>query len=323
MTTILKTVFGSHLYGLNTPTSDKDFKGIFMPTPKDILLGQIPKTQKLSSGPSHERNSQEDVDSETYSLHHFVQLALQGQTVALDMLHGNREEIATEEWYFLKDNRHKFYTRNMRSFIGYARKQAAKYGVKGSRLDAVLRAWDFLSMKDDQTIGDLWAAGELWEGEHCHLRVVESSEYYCDDQQKSYWEVCGKKMTFGGKASHYLPMLKKFYENYGHRAKLAAQNEGVDWKAVSHALRVGYQTRYIFEDKTFSYPLKETPYLLAVKQGRLPYNEVAGVLDRLIEELETMSLTSTLPDHPDVEFWEDWLGSVTLQSIEKYVGVPL
>jgi predicted nucleotidyltransferase len=24
--------FGSHLYGLNTPTSDVDYKGIFMPT---------------------------------------------------------------------------------------------------------------------------------------------------------------------------------------------------------------------------------------------------------------------------------------------------
>tara|TARA_R110000772_G_scaffold267971_3_gene393571 strand:+ start:13094 stop:13891 length:798 start_codon:yes stop_codon:yes gene_type:complete len=265
------------------------------------------------------------VDSEVYSLHHFVQLALQGQTVALDLLHGNREEIATQEWYFLKDNRHRFYTKNMRSFIGYARKQAAKYGVKGSRLDAVLKAWDFLSMKGTTTIGDL--LHELWEDEHCHLHLVPlliiDDKIVHFDRQQSYWEVCGKKMTFGGKASHYVPMLKQYYEQYGHRAQLASLNQGVDWKAVSHALRVGYQTMHIFQDKTFSYPLEETPYLLAVKQGILPYNEVAGVLDRLIDALEALSLTSTLPAQPDTAFWEAWLEEVTLNSIENYVGVPL
>jgi len=30
MNTIFNGVFGSHLYGLNTPTSDKDYKGVFM-----------------------------------------------------------------------------------------------------------------------------------------------------------------------------------------------------------------------------------------------------------------------------------------------------
>jgi predicted nucleotidyltransferase len=113
MVLLMQTPFGSHLYGLETPTSDRDYKGIFMPEARDILLGTIPKTQKLSSGPSHERNSQGDVDSETYSLHHFVQLALQGQTVALDMLHGNMETETSSEWRFLKKNRWRFYTRSI------------------------------------------------------------------------------------------------------------------------------------------------------------------------------------------------------------------
>jgi hypothetical protein len=256
-----------------------------------------------------------------------VQLALQGQTVALDMLHGNREEIAGDIWYFLKDNRHRFYTRNMRAFIGYARKQAAKYGVKGSRLDAVREALAFLMTQGDTPIGELWRQDLLWESEHTHISLHVLESYWVDEnndmpkpvvnQQTSYWEVCGKKMTFGGKASYYVPMLKKFYEQYGHRAQLAAKNEGVDWKAVSHALRVGYQTKAIFTSKTFSYPLKETPYLLSVKQGRLPYNEVAGVLDSLIEELEVLSNKSSLPDQPDVKFWETWLAKVTLEHIKR------
>jgi len=321
ITPLMSTVFGSHLYGLETPTSDTDHKGIFMPSVSDILLGQIPKTQKLSSGPSHERNSQGDVDSETYSLHHFVQLALQGQTVALDMLHGNKEIETSEEWVFLKEHRHLFYTKSMRSFIGYARKQAAKYGIKGSRLDAVREALAFLITKGDTTIGQLWTdypAESVWLGEHCDVHLSYDISYFI-----SYWEVCGKKMTFGGKASHYVPMLQKYYDNYGKRARLAEKNEGVDWKAVSHALRVGYQTRAIFEHGTFSYPLKETSYLMAVKQGQVLYVNVAKVLDSLMEELETLAQQSSLPDKPDIEFWYDWLERITLNQIERYVGVPI
>ena len=36
---IMKTVFGSHLYGLSTPESDMDFKGVFVPTAREIILG--------------------------------------------------------------------------------------------------------------------------------------------------------------------------------------------------------------------------------------------------------------------------------------------
>jgi hypothetical protein len=312
---IVKTPFGSHLYGLDTPTSDHDYKGIFMPEVRDILLGRIPRTQKLSSGPSHVRNSQGDVDSETYSLHHFVQLALQGQTVALDMLHGNLEEEATPAWYFMKKHRSRFYTRSMKAFVGYARKQAAKYGIKGSRLDAVREALAFLMTKGDRTIQDLYEQGELWEGEHIHLSLytLPDGDY---EITKSYWEVCGKKMTFGGKASYYVPMLKKFYEQYGHRAKLAEQNQGVDWKAMSHALRVGYQTEAIFKHKTFSYPLEQTPYLLQVKLGNLPYKEVAYVLDKLMVDLEVLASQSSLPLVPDVKFWDTWVAQQTLDHIK-------
>jgi len=36
---VVELLFGSHLYGLNTPESDKDYKGIVLPTAEDILLG--------------------------------------------------------------------------------------------------------------------------------------------------------------------------------------------------------------------------------------------------------------------------------------------
>ena len=41
MHTMVKMVFGSHLYGLDTENSDKDYCGIFVPTAKEIILGSM------------------------------------------------------------------------------------------------------------------------------------------------------------------------------------------------------------------------------------------------------------------------------------------
>jgi hypothetical protein len=177
----------------------------------------------------------------------------------------------------------------------------------------VREALAFLITKGDTTLGELW--GELWTNEHCVKKIVFDGIGDVNSQH-SYWEVCGRKMTLGSKASYYVPMLQKFYDNYGQRAHLAANNEGVDWKAVSHALRVGFQTRDIFMNGTFSYPLSQTDFLMEVKTGKLKYTYVAGVFDVMMEELETLSEKSSLPDTPDSKFWEEWLQRVTLDYVK-------
>lgn len=90
---IVNMLFGSHLYGTNTLNSDKDYKGVFFPTKDQILLGNIPKSFNETSGDNFSKNTIEDVDIELFSLHQFIKLACEGQTVALDMLHAPNEFI--------------------------------------------------------------------------------------------------------------------------------------------------------------------------------------------------------------------------------------
>jgi predicted nucleotidyltransferase len=54
MDILVDMVFGSHLYGTNSETSDRDYKGVFMPTREQILLQRIPhsineSTKKVTS----------------------------------------------------------------------------------------------------------------------------------------------------------------------------------------------------------------------------------------------------------------------------------
>lgn len=168
MNKIVEIKFGSQLYGTNSESSDTDIKGIFLPSKEEVLLGRIPKSINTTTKKGDSKNSSDDVDTEMYSLHYFIKLACEGQTVALDMLHAPNEmcdinrqvsyklveskfldkRIAGKQhkielpslsniWLDLQANRSRFYTKNLDAFVGYCRRQASKYSCRGSRLDTV------------------------------------------------------------------------------------------------------------------------------------------------------------------------------------------
>jgi predicted nucleotidyltransferase len=61
MRIVVNMKFGAHLYGTATSDSDLDFKGIFLPTKEQLLLGQVPKSYNYSTGKVFSRNTNNDV----------------------------------------------------------------------------------------------------------------------------------------------------------------------------------------------------------------------------------------------------------------------
>ena len=300
---IVKMKFGSHLYGTATPNSDLDYKGVFLPSKEEVLLNRVPKSYSNSTKKGNEeRNTSDDIDTEIYSLHYFLKLACEGQTVALDMLHAPNEMIIekSEIWNSIVRYREKFYTKNLKAFIGYARKQAAKYGIKGSRLNAVAEVVQFLKkLNPEQKLSVTWK--ELPLGEH--LYFIEPNP-----QGIRQYQVCGKIFQETTRVSHILPILERFYSEYGKRAQQAAENKGIDWKAVSHALRAAYQTKQLLTENTITFPLKNAEFLKKVKVGILDYTtQVVPVLESLMDEIEDHSQKSSLPTKPDRKFWDKYL----------------
>ena len=298
---IVRMTFGSHLYGTATEHSDMDFKGVFVPTRREILLQRVPHSViSKTKEREHEKNSSHDVDSESYSLHYFLHLACEGETVALDMLHAPKAHwlFYAPLWEELAQQRTLFYTKSLKSFVGYARRQAAKYGIKGTRLADARKALEFL--KDQpltNRIEDVW--GLLPEGEHLHKTRNEVDLMY---------EVCGKLLNGKSYCRHHVPMLEAFVQRYGERAQQAEINSGIDWKAVSHAFRAAYQVKHILVDGTYTYPLPETELIRAVKSGSLHFrDEVGPKLEDLMSELEVLSEQSKLPERVNREYWDDWL----------------
>jgi hypothetical protein len=305
--TVVDMVFGSHLYGLNHADSDEDFKGVLLPSAKQIIMQQADFHISKSTGPQDSKNGAGDIDSEYFSLNKFVRLACKGETVSIDMLHAPDDKInyTSEIWKELVSLRHMFYTKNMKAYIGYVRKQAAKYGVKGSRI-AVLRE---AILAADEIVGPNAAASKWILGEIVsYLPLGEHAELIEVDGEQIFYQICGRKFQLSNSIGYVKQAMETILNSYGQRAKLAEKNEGIDWKAVSHALRAGYQARAIYSQGGFQYPLAETPFLMGVKMGRLDWNtEVQPVLDALVDEVDALAEVSDYPDTVDMKFWDNWL----------------
>lgn len=310
-TPIVKTVFGSQLYGTATAQSDTDYKGVFLPRRSDIILGRVPKSYNdMTKKNNGLKNSSSDIDTEFYSLHYFIKLALEGQTVAIDMLHAAPQHLleTSEIWEQIVSERHRFYTKSLKAFIGYARRQASKYGIKGSRLDAAKSIIDMLISIPSQTrLEMLW--DKLPNGEHLHH--IEPSP-----NSVRQYQVCGKKFQETQTAEYALSILTKFYTDYGKRAQQAAENKGIDWKAVSHAIRAAFQVKDLLTKKTITFPLEYAGLLLDIKAGKMDYTtEAAPLLDTLMDEVEALAAESSLPEKADHKFWENFI----IRTVENYV----
>jgi hypothetical protein len=313
---------GSHLYGTDGPDSDTDYKGVYMPTRRQLLLQQVPKSYSIHPDKTGEgqKNSKDDLDVEIYSLHYFLKLAMEGQTVAIDMLHADLGwcKIAHPIWAELLYHRKKFHTKNLKAFVGYARKQAAKYGIKGSRLNDAKSVMDFLEhAQKHECIWGTTRLSHVWnglpEGEHIHKFEPVFTE---GKKPIGTYQVCGKQIQSTVTVSYAYDIIKKFYDEYGARAKAAARNKGVDWKAVSHALRAAYQVDSILTKGDITFPLGCAAWLKMVKYGDCEWKAVQNTLESKIAEVERLAEGSSLPNKVDRKFWENWLVK-TLERIDR------
>lgn len=49
MIELVRMKFGSHLYGTETPSSNLDFKAVFLPSRSDILLGRVKESINVNT----------------------------------------------------------------------------------------------------------------------------------------------------------------------------------------------------------------------------------------------------------------------------------
>jgi hypothetical protein len=318
MRKIVSIKFGSHLYGTSTPQSDVDLKSVYVPAAQDILMqrvkGSINNQRPKNQG---EKNYAGEIDEESYSLQRFLSLASEGQTVALDVLFAPEWSMTAPpslEWREIITNRSKILTKKSAAFVGYCRQQANKYGIKGSRVAASRLA---LKVLDDEVraLGTTAKLGEIGDAIHgyCranpeHMAVVPMEQF--GGTVINHWEVCGRKLSFTATIKHARDVVAKLVDEYCKRSLMAESQQGIDWKALSHAVRVGTQALELLRTGHITFPLPNAQHVMDVKLGRVPYQTVAGEIESLLERVEAMSEVSALPAEPDRAWIEAFVARV-------------
>lgn len=312
MTPIFKCKFGSHIYGTNLPTSDLDYKSIFLPSVKDILLQRVPDSiHQNTKSDETMKNGPDDVDHEMFSLQKYLKLLAQGQTVSLDMLFTPKEFIITSSpiWNEIVANKDKFLHKGVSAFIGYTKAQAAKYGVKGFRVAAVEAALDFM-IELKMTFGNVRLSKfdpafistkvDGINNEHLSVVLIDGAA----GSKELALNVCDRKIPFHATVGYVEEVLQKIYDNYGHRAKLAQNNEGIDWKALMHAVRVARESIELLTTGNITFPRPEKELLLKIRQGQMAYQQVAEIIEQGLIDVNKAVEVSKLPAQPDFA-WMD------------------
>jgi predicted nucleotidyltransferase len=320
---LVKMEFGSQIYGTNLPTSDTDYKSIFIPDYKDIILQRPPKTiQNNTKKDEHSKNTAEDIDFEQYALHYWMKLFIEGQTVCYDMLFcPDKHILATSpEWEEIKKNKEKLINSKITSFAGYCQSQAAKYSLKGSNLAAYEMTVNLLKEKH-QHLRLMNIKDEIQEK---LIKVAQNDMKYNDKGEplikivqiphkitglmEEYLQVGPKtKVPLNAKVQIALESYEHQIRQYGERAKQAKLHQGVDWKALMHAVRVCKEAEELLLTGNISFPRPEKELLLKIRKGELPYEEVAELIVQGLDSLNEAKNKSTLRQKPDVDWIENFI----------------
>lgn len=317
MKTIVEMKFGSHLYGTATAQSDVDIKAVYLPEARDILLQRVRPAISVTRDKAHgEKNAPGDVDFEAYSPAKFLDLLCDGQTVALDMLFAPDDMmISTPDplWREIQALAPRLFSRRTTAFVSYCRQQARKYGIKGARLAAVRHALDGLkaieavygsNAKLEVAAVDVRALAEA----HDLLDIVILP--HADGTPATYFDMAGKRAIFSASIKGARALAQSQFDTFGERTRAAESQQGVDWKAMSHAVRIARQAVEFLETGRVTFPRPDAVHLLAIKLGELTYAAVAEEIEALLSDVETAAARTPLPETADLAPAEDFVADL-------------
>ena len=299
------TEYGSKLYGTNSVKSDTDYKGIYLPSLKSVILGTAVDVVDSTTGQANSKNTDLDIDITLYSVQKFFTLIKKGETGALDLLFSmnSRSKIKTSPLSKAIYKAHpSLVSANSHAFIGYCMGQASKYGIKGSRYGDLLKFSEYLDKFDDPFSLEM-PASTLEIGEFTYIQKITKSE-------QTYISVLGKLYPVTRPISRIKDLVTAELTTYGARAKAASG--GTDWKALSHALRVILELKDLASTGTITFPLVDKKQVMDVKYNtdQTKLDSILDTLAKEIEETREILNTSNLPTEID----QDLIDSIIIKA---------
>lgn len=301
---------GSTLYGTRVEgKSDVDARGLFLPSIKALTLEEAPKSLRFSTGNKARQNASGDLDLDLWSLQYWLlKLLPAGDTGALDLLFSPSHDDCVLYRHTMLDAvfaspLRLIDTDGGRGYAEYSLGQAKKYGVKGSHLGA-LRAVERLLNKlkpapDERLASYFHSLTEVCgEDRFCAVREVKGHPMLA---------LCGKLHEGTTRMGEFARRVEADMGRFGERAREAERSQGLDLKALSHALRALMQMEELLTTGKVCFPLRQSEELIAVKEGRLTRDDVESRILKRLDAVENLRETAPFRGIPDGAFARDCL----------------
>ncbi|AVP88038.1 hypothetical protein phytr_11130 [Candidatus Phycorickettsia trachydisci] len=324
MEIIVQIKYGSHLYGLDTADSDLDIKGVYIPEVRDILLQRVPPVVCYNRPKGQgEKNNSKDIDYELYNLQKFLNLLSKGHPVALEMLFAPDFAMLfppKNEWFQIKKLAPQLLTKKGGAFVSYCKHQANKYGLNESRIAASRIALEFLIEAENRY--GVKTKLKVIEEKLNNLSNVNRFLSVIKDPEVSrkvgyYFDICGKKIFLNSSIKSARIIAQHLVDEYNKIIMKAETNQDIDWKVLSHVVRLGHQAIELLTTNHITFPRPEAKHLLKIKQGCLPFKQISEEIERPLIDIEAAMIDSTLPNNFDPIIIDNFIEHVYGTKVKK------
>lgn len=346
--TIFLTRHGSHAYGLATPSSDIDVKGVCI-APKAYHFGYLQNFEQAESKDPH--------DSVIYSLQKFVRLAADCNPNIIEVMFSSDEDhmkvdefgerlLAVRDEFISKKARH--------TFSGYAHAQLKRieghrawllnpltkepirvdFGlpertvIPSDQLDAArslvikkLEKWNFENMQDFSPDQRIFIQSVMED-------ITSELGITADDK----WNAAGRSVGLDDNFLEILDRERRYkaarnnWDSYRkwekERNPVRAEQErkyGYDTKHASHLIRLMRMCKEILSGKGVIVKRYDREELLAIKlYGAMKYDELIAEAKRLDDECAELYKTSLLKHAPDRAKLDSLVVSLTEDYLRTY-----
>lgn len=331
---IFECISGSRAYGLATPNSDTDIRGIFI----------LPKEQFYSLDYVGQINNETN-DIAYYELRKFIELCAKNNPNILEMLNIPEECILYKHPLFDEIKKEHFLSKLCKNtFANYAFTQIKKArGLNKKIVNPVEKerksVEDFCIVRKGKksTTLKMFLSEKNLEGKHCGLAKVSHMKncynlFYSKEAQyqgisrENANEVCLSSIpkeeepigmlyfnldgysTYCKKYKEYWSWVEK--RNEERYKSNISHSKNYDAKNMMHTFRLLHMAKEIGETGSLHVKRKDRDYLLAIKNAEFEYDDLVKKAEEIRDQLDVIYENSNLQEKPDLELINKLLVSI-------------
>lgn len=288
--TIFLTKYGSQAYGLNTPESDLDLRGIAIP-PKSYFLGYVNQFEQAEM--------QGEIDFVIYDIRKFFKLAADGNPSIIEQLFVNEEDhvFRTYSMDRILLNRNLFLSQKIKhTFCGYSHSQLHR--IKAHRrwllnehdMHKPARA-EFGLPEQSVLSAEIRGAIDKLEGTGAEIKFSDEVMHLLH-KEREYASACTEWRNY-----------QTWLAQRNPKRAAIERKIGFDGKHCSQLMRLLMMCEEILEtgQVIVKRPVEHRDFLLSIKQGTTDwrYEKMMEWVDAKNARIEELVLTTKLPHKPN------------------------